>query len=122
MLGQFHTFITRGSYGFIEIRFFIKVKRYTDLEILISKFSVGRYKEALTKNQVMRTNLPKTEKEVMINKIVVTRLPKQKKQSNGSLIKEREKGKMELDLWQGLDRPRKIFLLAMLAPTLIVEK
>ena len=89
---------------------------------MISKFSVGRYKEALTKNQVMRTNLPKTEKEVMINKIVVTRLPKQKKQSNGSLIKEREKGKMELDLWQGLDRPRKIFLLAMLAPTLIVEK
>ena len=89
---------------------------------MISKFSVGRYKEALTKNQVMRTNLPKTEEEVMINKIVVTRLPKQKKQSNGSLIKEREKGKMELDLWQGLDRPRKIFLLAMLAPTLIVEK
>ena len=89
---------------------------------MISKFSVGRYKEAMTKNQVMRTNLSKTEKEVMINKIVVTRLPKQKKQSNGSLVKEREKGKMELDLWQGLDRPKKIFLLAMLAPTLIVEK
>ena len=62
---------------------------------MISKFSVGRYKEALTKNQVM------------INKIVVARLPKQKKQSNGSLVKERERGKMELDLWQGLDRPKK---------------
>ena len=58
----------------------------------------------------------------MINKIVVTRLPKQKKQSNGSLVKEREKGKMELDLWQRLDRPKKIFLLPMLAPTLNVEK
>ena len=66
---------------------------------MISKFSVGRYKEAMTKNQVMRTNLSKTEKEVMINKIVVTKLPKQKKQSNGSLVKERERCQMELDLW-----------------------
>ena len=33
-------------------------KNYTDLEILLmSKFSVGRYKEALTKNQVMRTKI-----------------------------------------------------------------
>lgn len=58
---KFHTFITRGPYGFIEIRFFIKTKNYTDLEILLmSKFSVGRYKEALTKNQVMRTKIAVT--------------------------------------------------------------
>ena len=50
------------TYGFIEIRFFIKTKKnYTDLEILLmSKFSVGRYKEALTKNQVMRTKIAVT--------------------------------------------------------------
>lgn len=34
-----------GPYGFIEIRFFIKAKRYTDLEILLTpKFSVGTKK------------------------------------------------------------------------------
>nr|POE74088.1 hypothetical protein CFP56_70290 [Quercus suber] len=86
----------------------------------MSKFSVGRYEEALTMNQVMRTNLSKTEKRSHDKQNSGHKLPKQEKQSNGSLVMETEKGKMELDLWQGIEFKATCQISGLLANSLML--